>query len=201
MKFLAIDTSEKYLTVLAYRDGIAEKIYLDDCAMKHSTVLMGKIEEVFARAHLSAGECDFFAAVVGPGSFTGIRIGISTVKGLCFACGKPALSVTSFDCIAYDRKGKTLALSDAGRNEFYACGYENGEICLAPCVLSRAETDEILREGYTPAAVSELFEGCVTVDPCEGLLHTVLQKAALSAPPAELKAVYLRKSSAEENRK
>lgn len=201
MKFLAIDTSGKYLSAAACNGEQTESIFLGDCAMKHSVVLMDKIGEVLARAHMSAGECDFFAAVTGPGSFTGIRIGIATVKGLCVACGKPALGVTSFDCIAYNEESvKTLALVDAGRGECYACGYEGGRIVLAPSILPAARVMELSGE-YRLLCAEELPFPCERADPCRGLIAAVKARAAERAPAEELHAVYLRKSSAEENRK
>lgn len=199
MNFLAIDTSGKYLTVIAFRDGTCEKRHVPDCALKHSVVLMDEIDETLSRVQMSVRDCDFFAVVVGPGSFTGIRIGISTVKGLCFACGKPALAVTSFDCIAYADKSAVIALSDAGRGEFYACGYNaEHEIVLSPCILPASECTGT---ELAPAAVQPLFEGCGAADPAEGLLQAVLAKADDVDEPSKLTALYLRKSSAEENRR
>ena len=202
MKFLAIDTSGKYLSVVAYNEGKAEKLFLDACAMKHSVVLMDKIGEAFSRAHMSACECDFFAVTVGPGSFTGIRIGISAVKGLCFACGVPALSVTSFDCIAYnEEKCKTLALVDAGRGELYACGFEGGKVILPPAILPQDKVKELVSGGFLPLSAEKIPFDCKKVDPSAGLCAAVLKKAGERAPANELHAFYMRKSSAEENRR
>lgn len=201
MKFLAIDTSGKYLTVLAHKDGYTERVFLPDCAMKHSVVLMDEICGALERAGLSPRDCDFFAAVVGPGSFTGIRIGISTVKGLCLATGKPALSVTSFDCLAYaEGSGKKLALIDAGHRCYYASCFDGAVCTLPPCFLTEEEIREQISLGYAPVASEELFKGCKAADPCEGLLRAVLGNAERRAPASSLCALYLRKSSAEEQR-
>ena len=201
MKFTAIDTSGKYLSVVAYNEGKAEKIFLEDCAMKHSVVLMDRIGEAFSRAQMSPQECDFFAVVVGPGSFTGIRIGISTVKGLCFACDRPALAVTSFDCIAYnEERQKKLALVDAGRGELYACRYD-GKERGTPAILSAEQVMGLVKEGYVPLSAEQVPVDALRVDPCEGLLRAVCGRAKDAAPASGLHALYLRKSSAEENRK
>lgn len=203
MKFLAIDTSGKHLSVAVYAEGAAQIEYLRNCAMKHSVILMDEIDAALLHAHIDMGECDFFAAVVGPGSFTGIRIGISTVKGMCFACGKPALAVTSFDCIAYDEKseGKILALSDAGRGEFYACGYEGRQKILAPCILSREEVEKLREQGYGLRSAEELTIPCERANVARGLLSAALAGAGEAGSIRELHALYLRKSSAEEQRK
>lgn len=196
MNFLAIDTSGKHLSVIACRGDRVVKRYLSDCALKHSVMLMEEIASALSEGGLTPRDCDFFAAVVGPGSFTGIRIGISTVKGLCFACKKPALGVTSFDCVAYSVKSPLLAISDAGRGEFYACGYdENRNIVKKPCILSPSEFPDL-----PLAAILPLQKDCLLADPCEGLYRAVLAKSHLAAPCAELSAMYLRKSSAEERR-
>lgn len=202
MKFLAIDTSGAHLSVVAYVDGKTETAYIPNCAMKHSIVLMDEIDDICRRAHILPRECDFFGVVVGPGSFTGIRIGISTVKGLCLACGKPAVAVTSLDCLAYAEGRKSLlSLVDAGHGYFYACPYDSNKKPVAePRYLSGAETEEWIEKGYAPLACEELFEGCGKAeDLCGGLTGAVL--AQTPVPATELAAVYLRKSSAEEQRK
>lgn len=200
MKFLAIDTSSKRLTVAAR----GEKTVLreaPDCAMQHSVRLMDEIDAALSEAGLSPAACDFFACVVGPGSFTGIRIGIATVKGLCTALGKPALAVTSFDCLAYaEKSGKKLALVDAGHGCFYGCGYDGVEISSPAKYMSREETEALIAEGYAPVSAEELPIPSKLLPAGEGLLAAAEALSGNAAPCAQLEAVYLRKSSAEEGR-
>lgn len=203
MKFLAIDTSGKHLTVIAYHDK-AYITALPDCALEHSVRLMDELDAALSRAGMSAADCDFFAVVTGPGSFTGIRIGIATVKGLCLALEKPALAVTSFDCIAYDKANlPLLCLVDAGHGYVYACGYREGhEIVLSPRYLSGTEAERVAREGgYSLAASEGVCVECPRADVANGLLNAVLRNARNIRPAQELTALYVRKSSAEENRK
>ncbi len=200
MNFLAIDTSGKHLTVLAQKGDKTVSLFERDCALRHSVLVMDKIDEALSRADLRPAECDFFAAVVGPGSFTGIRIGISTVKGLCLACGNPALSVTSFDCIAYsDISGKTLALADAGHGFVYACGYDGARIIRSARYCAGTEA-EALRGEYVLRAAEPVCVDCALADPAEGLLRAVRAKRSELVPAERLAAVYIRKSSAEERR-
>ncbi len=200
MKFLAIDTSGKHLTVLAYIEGRVETCYLPDCALSHSVRLMDEVDGVCARAGVTPADFDFFAVVVGAGSFTGIRIGIATVKGLCFACGKPALAVTSFDAIAYaERGGRVNAVVDAGHGFVYLCSYnEAREVTLTPRYRSAEEARAC--EGEFLCAESTPLD-CRAVDPSQGLLNAVLCKCGELIPAEELTALYVRKSSAEENRR
>lgn len=188
MNFLAIDTSGKHLSVLAKKGRSVKKIYLPDCALKHSVILMDTIKEALSFLSLLPEECDFFAAVVGPGSFTGLRVGISTIKGLSFALHKPTLPVTSFDCIAYAVEGPVLALVGAGRGEYYAAGFnEEKEEILPPCILKPSDFPALPLAG----------EGFFEADLCEGLLRAVERKAGEGAF-SPLTALYLRKPSAEE---
>ena len=78
--FLAVDTSSRYLTVLAKKGDKTVIRHIGDCAMQHSVILMGEIESALEEAGLTPDGCDYFAAVTGPGSFTGIRIGVATIK-------------------------------------------------------------------------------------------------------------------------
>ena len=190
------------MSVIAYAQGKAFKRFLPDCALKHSVVLMQEIDSALKLANIPPQDCDFFAAVSGPGSFTGIRIGLSTVKGMCVALEKPALAVTSFDTLAYaEGSMPLLSLVDAGHDCFYACGYDKEKnIALEPAFLSHGEVDKLIASGFTPVAAAPLFEGCLVVDPCEGLLAAVLKKQTNLVAPSALSALYLRKSSAEENR-
>ena len=204
--FLAVDTGGSYLTVVAAKNGQIFTSYVPDCAMKQSTMLMNVVDETLKKADLTPSDCDFFASVVGAGSFTGIRIGISVIKGFCLAENKPSLAVTSFDVAAYnaiESSGqKILCLVDALHDSYYACGYCDGKIVYPPAYLSEEEVLALVAEGYVLRACSALpvaeKVAVQVVDPVEGLKNAVL---ALSEQNAfgELTALYVRKSSAELN--
>ncbi len=202
--FLAVDTSGNYLTVLAGKDGEVYSVCLPDCAMRHSVSVMPAVDEALKKANMSLADCDFFAAVVGAGSFTGIRIGISVAKGFCLATGKNSLPVTSFDVVAYNgiNGGKKLCLVDALHDSYYACGYENGEVVYPPAYLSEEEVLALVEEGYALYSLSESPIGekanVTLVDPVEGLKNAV-EKLAAEEKFGELTALYVRKSSAELN--
>ena len=216
MNYLAIDTSGNYLTVAAVKDGRAFYSFVPDCAMKHSVTLMGEVEKVLSQAELSLDNCDFFAAVVGAGSFTGIRIGISAAKGFALACGKPTLAVTSFDTLAYntletDGAGakntatakNALCLVDAMHGYYYACGYSGEKVTVQPAFLSEAEVlrfanDDFALYSGTEIPLSKKVEVTV-VNPVAGLIAAVDAKCKNPENFGELTALYIRKSSAEIN--
>ena len=203
--FLAVDTSNNHLAVLAVKNGAAHTVFIPDCAMKHSVSVIPAVEEALKKADLRLEECDFFSAVVGAGSFTGIRIGISVVKGFCLAFGKPALPVTSFDVLAYNAidDGKILCLVDALHDCYYACGYEKGEVIYPPAYLTEEEVLALAKEGYALVACTNLplaeKERVTLLDPCVGLEKATKTLGEMEKF-GELTALYVRKSSAELNR-
>lgn len=206
-KFLAIDTSSKYLTVIVYSDK-PYVTYIPDCAMNHSTVLMGAIEETFLKAGITAADCDFFAVCIGAGSFTGIRIGIATIKGFAFAFGKPILPVTSFQVAAYTDYGATLTLIDALHGNFYACGFDKDKnIDVSPRYISSEEALS-LSAGRTVISVEDISVPHKKAEAAEGLLSAVLhlsenEENFVRTGEGEkgVSALYIRKSQAEENLK
>lgn len=194
-KFLAIDTSSKYLTVLAQNGEKSSLHYIPDCAMRHSVILMDEIDKALTGANLTPGDCDFFAAVTGPGSFTGIRIGIATAKGFALAADKPLKPITAFDLIAYNVNSKKFFVAiDAAHAHYYVCGYEDGNICLEPCYLPQ---DKVAALGAPVFGFEELpFENYTRLD-VKSCLKTAVERCAVSDG---MHALYVRKSQAEEAR-
>ena len=196
-RYLAIDTSAGYLTVIA-KNGEPFVTFEPDCAMQHSVRLMDAVEETLAKAGMQPADCDFFCAVTGPGSFTGIRIGISTVKGFCAALHRPALGVTSFAALAYNAEGKVLAAIPAGRDFYYVCGFaEDKRVSLPPAYVS-GERLARLAEEYPVYAYAPLPVPYTKADPAAGLLRAV--EGAKEEDFGDISAFYLKKSQAEEER-
>ena len=202
--FLAIDTSNDYLTVIAAKDGKFALSHLPNCAMRHSVSFMAEVEKVLLELGLSTNECDFFASTVGAGSFTGIRIGISAAKGFALATGKPTLPVTSFEVMAYtnlDGEEKILCVIDALHGAYYACGFDaERRVIFSPAYIMEEEVLALQKEGYALRSFQDLeLTDCKKVDPVEGFKNAVLEKAKREEF-GELVAAYVRKSSAEINK-
>lgn len=196
MKFLGIDTSVGAVIVAA--NGDRQTVHPIEGVT--SVCIMNEIDGALNDVGLRIADVDFIACVVGPGSFTGIRIGISTAKGLCFALGKKALALTSFDVIAYAEREKVLALVDAGHGNYYACPFENG-VRGEPRFLSQEELTPYREQGFRFLAGKELAIACQTVDTAQEFLEAAEHGAQALQPANALAALYLRKSSAEEGRK
>lgn len=196
MNFLAIDTSNEYLTVVASKEGKAEVLFEPQCGMQHSVRLMPAVEETLQRAGLSPAECDFFAAVTGPGSFTGIRIGISAAKGFCGALKKPSLGITTFQTLAYNAEGECLAAVPAGRGFYYVCAFGEDKRVLSEPARTDGEGLFALAQKYAVVSYGDLPVPYRKADPARGLLEAV--KAAKREDFGGLCAFYLKKSQAEE---
>ena len=202
MNFLVFDTSCDNLTI-ALKKGNELFGYKSEQNRKgHSTILLPEINQLLQKAELSLSDIDYFGAVVGPGSFTGIRIGVSTAKALCFAYGKPCLAITSFDTLAYNEKqGKVLAIIDAKHNGFYVCGYEGGKVSLAPEYVMRERLLTLLEEYVGVCATAIDGVEVKIVSTCQGLINAIEEKQSeISKDPEMLNPLYVRKSQAEEGR-
>ncbi|MDM8553058.1 tRNA (adenosine(37)-N6)-threonylcarbamoyltransferase complex dimerization subunit type 1 TsaB [Desulfobacterales bacterium HSG2] len=124
----------------------------------HSKHLMGMIQTALGLAGLTISEVDGFAVAKGPGSFTGLRIGISTVKGLAAASGKPVVGVSNLDALAFQfpfSSGLICSLLDAHKKEVYCACYRFEE-----GVLKKETTDQVLPPDK---AVADIREPCLFV--------------------------------------
>ena len=202
MNYLAIDTSGSHLTVVLSVNGKIYERFLPNSGVNHSVELMGCVDELFSASNTTPYDIDVYCSVVGPGSFTGIRIGVSTVKGFADPTHKKVLSVTSFDTIAYNKtSGKVLAVINARHDNFYVCGYENGKVAFEPIFTNLEKVQEISKEykllSYEP------IDGLIVeiVSPLEGLKNAINDKIGEALDDINsVKPFYLRLSQAEEGR-
>lgn len=122
MLTLAISTSSKICSVALLEDDKPIKELNIDNLKTHSENLMSLIDEIFRKANKNISELDLIACDVGPGSFTGIRIGIATVKAIAEVRGIAIISCTSLEALSYNINTDIIcALIDARNNQVY-CG-------------------------------------------------------------------------------
>ena len=202
MNYLAFDTSAEHLAVVARVGGKTKTEYTPFCGVKHSESLMPAVERVLNSLNATVSDIDVFSAVVGPGSFTGIRIGVATAKGLADGTGGAVLGVTAFDTAAYNiRSGKVLAVIDANHDHYYVCSYKDGALCEQNFV--DGQTLNELSKEYKLLSIKRIDGFDVTiVDPVEGLRLAVEDKLSKASKNTDdLEPLYLRLSQAEEGRK
>ena len=129
MNILAVDTSGPSCGVAVLRD---ERLAYEGIAvnrMTHSVNLMPMAEEALTRAGLDISDINLFATVAGPGSFTGVRIGVSVVKGMAHAAGKPCVGIDALEAFAAglsDARALLCPIQDARAGQVYGAAFRAG---------------------------------------------------------------------------
>ncbi len=127
MRVLAIDTSSRVLGVAVLDEDGREAELNYNFELRHTSHLIPTIKNVLKFAGLELKDIDAYCVSVGPGSFTGLRIGVSSIKALAFADKKKVIAVPSLDVLAYNisNTGDTICvIVDAKKEKLYACFYE-----------------------------------------------------------------------------
>lgn len=126
MRILAFDCSGAACSAALWTEGEVRAHRFETMARGQAERLVPMLLEVIAEAGVSFREIDLFAATVGPGAFTGLRIGLATLRALALATGRPLLGVTSLEAVAHgtradERRGRTLlVLVESKRDDLYA---------------------------------------------------------------------------------
>lgn len=117
MNILMIDTAEGTRVLLSAFD---KTFYRENLSNAGAETLMPLIDDVVAAAGLKLKDVDLFGASVGPGSFTGLRVGLATVKTFCYALGKRCFAVNNLRLNSYNNSsGKVVSVAHAGNNVCY----------------------------------------------------------------------------------
>jgi tRNA threonylcarbamoyladenosine biosynthesis protein TsaB len=181
LKILAISTAEKECSIALIEDNtpVCEEIWA--AKQTHSKRIMGMVAGIMDKASVSAKELDGFVVAKGPGSFTGLRIGISTIKGLAYAVSKPCTGISSLDGIAWQFSFSALpvcVLMDAQRGEVYNATYnfEDGK-------LLKKSREKALKPLEVIASLEEntLFAGSGAIA-YQGIIKKEFKKTANFAP-------------------
>lgn len=150
MYVLAVDTSSIVATVAVINEKRLVCEHILNHKKTHSEKLMPMIEEILTSSEIEINDIDIFAAATGPGSFTGLRIGVAAIKGFAHATNKPVVGVTTLEGLAYNTGVNPYLISpimDARRNQVYNAIYlwENKELIVGqkPRALS---IEELIKE-------------------------------------------------------
>ena len=161
MLILALDSTAVASTVALCDDEKLLANYTVVLGNTHSETLLPMVESVLKTAHITVNEIDLFADSVGPGSFTGVRIGAATVKGLAFGKDKPCIGVSALEALAYNLigfDGIACPVMNARRSQVYNALFEisDGEMRrLTPDrAISITELEEELLTQIQPVYLS-----------------------------------------------
>ncbi len=123
MRILALESSAKAASVALVEDGRLAAQYWQCTGLTHSRTLMAMAESLLKNTELSISDVDMFAVAKGPGSFTGIRIGVAAAKGLAWGADKPLCGVSTLEAMAWHLEGREDVLicpvMDARRSQVY----------------------------------------------------------------------------------
>ncbi|MEE0060730.1 MAG: tRNA (adenosine(37)-N6)-threonylcarbamoyltransferase complex dimerization subunit type 1 TsaB [Acutalibacteraceae bacterium] len=190
MNILAMDSSSTAASVAYLSDDkILAQSYIN-AGLTHSTTLMPMAQAMLENANLSLSEVDYFAVSIGPGSFTGLRIGISAIKGLSLAENKPCVPVSTLEAMAYNYAYTDIivcAVIDARCKRFFnamlKCGDDGTvERLCEDRVLSFEELETELNEKYADSRVVLVGDGA---EPAIKLMTNV--KCDLKVAPPHLR--------------
>ena len=170
-RIILIETSTALCSV-ALAEGGSVTAYRESSAPKaHASLTAVFIQEMLSERGLSLSDCDAVCVSMGPGSYTGLRVGVSTAKGLCFGSGKPLLAVGTLDTlvaqasvsseardvISSEAEGRDekspysfiIPMVDARRMEVYTAVFENGKQITetAPAIIDESSFSEYLEQG------------------------------------------------------
>lgn len=221
MLTLAIETSGRAGEVALARDGAClEQRGLQQAGRRHAQTLVAEIDELLRRQGVAPHDVNLVAVSIGPGSFTGLRVGVVCAKTFAWATGAALVAVDTFACIAEnapDDVGRLFVIGDAQRGDLYVGEYARGDsgafaragpIRIIPAedwCRSRSATDVVTGPGVEP--YSDLLAGHCRVLPAEfrepraaiaARLGERMLAAGDTADPFALEPFYLRKSAAEE---
>lgn len=224
MRILALDSTAKVAAAaLLNDDRLLCKAAAPD-AMTHSATLLPEIERLLKDAGLGFADIDLFAASAGPGSFTGVRIGAATLKGIAFGRNKPCCAVSALEALAYNLRktdGIVCALMDARRGQFYTATFavaDGKATRLSPdeaksgeeIAASLAAYPHVTLVGDGAAVALPFFDG-LPVELCPeenrladgesvGLVAYAMYRAGRTVSDADFAPVYLRLPQAERER-
>ena len=157
MKILALETSAKAVSAAVSENGRILASGYQDTGLTHSRTLMPIVEHILKNTDMKLADMDAIAVAVGPGSFTGIRIGVAAAKGLAFSVDKPAVGVSTLAAMARNvafADGLVVCAMDARRNQVYNANFaaENGTLTrLTPDrAISLADLAEEVRNDPRP---------------------------------------------------
>lgn len=131
MLILAADTSLPILSVALLRDDALLGATALEGRSSRNEKLLPAIDWLLGETAVDRHAIDIFAVTRGPGSFTGVRIGLATMQGMALALGKPVCAMSTHEAIAPAR-GQWVIVDDAGRGEFYVSQFIDGEETIAP---------------------------------------------------------------------
>ena len=180
MIILAIDTSGPVAGVAVLQEGRVRYEAMAVNQMTHSESIMPMVEEALARTALTKEQLTHLAVTVGPGSFTGVRIGVTAVKAMSHALGIPCIGVDALEATAFgieDPDAVVCPIQDARVQQVYGAAFRNGNRLMADCA---AKLEEYLAM-IAPLGERFLFTGDGVIPYKEQIIASLGERARFAA--------------------
>ena len=195
MLILAVDSSASPASVCLFEDGKVLAEYYINTKLTHSQTLAVMIESALNVTRVAPADIDCFAVNSGPGSFTGVRIGVSAVKGMAYAVDKPCTAVSTLECMAYGFLASNAVICscmDARRRQVYNAVFRVSEGRVERLCEDRAiGIDELLSDlnRYNEPVILAGDGAELVYDSSKELKNIVLAPAAMRFQRASATAV------------
>jgi tRNA threonylcarbamoyladenosine biosynthesis protein TsaB len=189
MRVLGIETATRRASVALWENGIAVARAQSEQPAEHAERLLSLIDEAFGAAGWQKGSIDLVACGVGPGSFTGVRVGIATAKGIAMGLDRPIVGVGSLEAMARALRSDAevvVCILDAKKSEVFLAAYDIRRAVLWGPVhraAARVAAEMGRFAGKTAVALGEIV---ATIDPGPVLVH---RSPATDLPDAETVAL------------
>lgn len=193
MILLGISTSGKHPSAAVAKDGKIISFSEDKSGRSHSATLMSVIDSALNEAKVKLSDIGCIAADVGPGSFTGVRIGVSCANAMAYSLGIGVIPVASLAAMRHliPPEGNVAAVIDCRNGNCYAALYRDGEEIVAPCAPVFEDFASKLPEGTRVVGDIDGSDGAPDAE-------CVLREAMIKGQPVkEAVPMYLRPSQAE----
>ena len=145
MLILAADTSLPILSVALVSDGVLVGALAMEGKGSRNEKLLPSIDWLLTENAIDRGAIELLAVTRGPGSFTGVRIGLATMQGLAMALRRPVCAMSTHEAIAFGERGRIAIADDAGRGELYVSVFEDGEEVVAPHLAQSINESRVIR--------------------------------------------------------
>ena len=145
MIVLAADTSLPILSVALITDGTLVGAMALEGRGSRNEKLLPAVDWLLSENAIERSAIDLFAVTRGPGSFTGVRIGLATMQGLAMALRRPVCTMSTHEAIAFGESGRFAVVDDAGRGEFYVSIFQDGNVVAPAHLAATLPEDRVIR--------------------------------------------------------
>jgi len=188
MLILAADTSLPIFSVALTRDRLLIGAVALEGRSSRNEKLLPAVDWLLSESGIDRHEIDLFAVTRGPGSFTGVRIGLATIQGLALALGKPICAMSTHEAIALGEQLEGAVIDDAGRGEFYVSRFEGHREVEPPHLVKALDGESIV--------VADFLQHGNVAAACARRAHELAAANALDRY-ADVTPIYVRLAEAE----